>query len=85
MADHSLNELFTFINHEIDSLEAQAMNLLMAKALTEVSLGDDFLDKPKTIRHAYLSGLDDILERAIGLNEASTELLKKGINSQQQG
>jgi hypothetical protein len=83
MADSRINELMIFINQEIVSLEDQLMNLAMAKALTEVSLGDDFLDKPKTVRHAYLSNLDDILERAIGLNEASIELLQIGIKGQE--
>jgi len=75
MADYSVTELLTLINHQIDFCETLDECLSKAEALTFISLTEDFLSYPKFIIHSYLWTLNEMVERARELNEQSLDLL----------
>ncbi len=64
MAINSLNHFSSFVNQQIDSLEAINDHLAKANALIQVALCDSFLEHPAQIVHDYLLLLCEIIEYA---------------------
>ncbi len=83
MAAHSVNEIASLINNQIDSHEKIQGYLLKAEALTHVALGGDFLDHGRLIVHEYLGALCDIIIESRHFNESVLNNLIK--NSRQNG
>lgn len=77
MADNRLKELLSLINQQIEFQENINEQLYKAEALTQVALGDNFLDSSKVIAHYYLWILSDIIEQAKIINEKALDVLLK--------
>jgi hypothetical protein len=61
MAANSLNHFSSFVNQQINSLEAVNDNLAKANALIEVALLEGFLGYPESIIRDYLLMLCEII------------------------
>jgi hypothetical protein len=67
MFDSSLKQLTSLINQQIDCLEDLEEHLAKAQALSQVMLGENFLDHSKIVIHNYFGTVNEILEQSRGL------------------
>ena len=78
MATHSVNDLTSLINTQINSHEKIQGYLLKAEALVQVALGVDFLESKRSHINEYLGILHEIIIESKYLHEcALSDLMKK--------
>lgn len=77
MATHSVNDVSSLINTQIDSHEKIQELLLKAEALAHVASGGDFLDHEQSILNQYLIALYDIIFQLRYLHESALNHLIK--------
>lgn len=70
MAEHSLSDLLTLINQQVEMGEQLEECLCKAEALAETALIDDFCLLPKQKIQFYFWLLQDVLQRAISIGVA---------------
>lgn len=77
MAESNVTQFSSLINQQVESREALNEYLSKAEALTQISMGDDFLEHSPVILHYYFWILSDIIEHAKTMNENSLDVLLK--------
>ncbi|HSW70020.1 MAG TPA: hypothetical protein VLI69_07735 [Gammaproteobacteria bacterium] len=82
MATHSVNELTSLINTQIDSHEKIHEILLKAKALTYVALDVDFRNYEQSVTNQYLITLYDTIVESMRLHESALDNLIKYIHTE---
>ena len=65
----NLNQVVKFIHQQLSENEILSTQLCKAKALTEVAMGNSFLEQNETTQYNYLWALRDLLKDADQLNE----------------
>ena len=80
MAEHSITQLLSLINRQLDSQETLNTYLSKAEAVMQVAMSDDFLSYPRATTYYYLWAVSDIVEQAKKLNEESLGLLLKNVS-----
>ncbi len=80
MAEHSITQLLSLINRQLDSQETLNTYLSKAEALMQVAMSDDFLSYPRAATYYYLWAVSDIIEQAQKLNEESLNFLLNNIS-----
>ena len=69
MENISVNEIVKFIKQQLNENEILSTQLCKAKALTEVAMGNSFLEQDEITQYNYLWALRDLLKDADELNE----------------
>ncbi|HSW69375.1 MAG TPA: hypothetical protein VLI69_04355 [Gammaproteobacteria bacterium] len=80
MATHSVNELTSLINTQIDSHEKIHEILFKARALAYIALDMDFRNYEQSITNQYLITLYDIIIESMRLHESALDNLIKYIH-----
>jgi hypothetical protein len=83
MAEHSITQLLSIINQQIDSQESLNTYLLKAETLLEIAMNDGFLSYSTASIYYYLWVLSDVVEKARKFNEDSLNILLRNISKQE--
>jgi len=77
MAMHSVNDVASLINNQINFHEKIQECLSKASAMAEITLGGDFLDYRHSTINEYLSALFDIIIDTKDLHQQALDILLK--------
>ncbi len=80
MAEHSITQLLSIINQQIDSQEKLNTYLSKVETLLEFAMSDGFLGYSTASIYYYIWVVSDIVERAKISNEESLNVLLKSIS-----